>query len=145
MAIPMAMLTYLRTALAGIPATFASPPNLGSCRIGLEANMTPADYPMIRIVPIRLGRATAVRVSELVREVECLVYFGVPIQEFEAGAVEAGIENLYERIFAMEADIIAALPTTGAYLVRYVETITDEDRVDAYKLMAMRVVVMGLT
>lgn len=135
--IPMEALTYLRDALATVEA-------VKTCKVGLEANMTPDDYPIVRIVPSRLGRAQAVRVSQLVREIDCLVYFGVPVSEFEDGAEESQLENLYAEIFELERDLIAALPTTGAFSARYVETITDEDRIAAYKLMAMRVMVSGL-
>lgn len=102
-------------------------------RIGLEANMTPADYPMIRIVPSRLALSDMMGA----RQVEALVYFGRPVHEFEAG-----LEALYAELLDMEEAIINALHA-GAYSGRYLETITDEDRVDGYKLMALRVVVEG--
>lgn len=40
--------------LASLKAALATVPDVMSCKIGLEANMTAEDYPMIRIVPSRL-------------------------------------------------------------------------------------------
>lgn len=129
--LPMSALEYLRDALRVVEG-------VKSCKIGLESTMTPDDYPMVRIVPGRLSKARAVTASQLVRDIDALVYFGVPIHEFEAG-----LEALYAEVFDLERRLIAALPTTGGYLAAYVETITDEDRIAAYKLMAMRVTVKG--
>lgn len=138
MATPMDMLTYLRDALAQVAG-------VTTCRIGIEADMTPADYPIIRLVPSRLAVPASARNLPMlsVRQVELLIYFGQPIEAFEAGASETGLENLYREIFALERAIIDALPKTGAYYAQYVETITDEDRSEAYKLMVIRCVVQG--
>jgi len=40
--------------LTQIKETLAVLPGIASCQIGLEANITPSDYPLIRIVPTRL-------------------------------------------------------------------------------------------
>lgn len=129
--LPMGMLEYLRDALKSVEG-------VKTCKIGLEANMTPTDYPMVRLVPGRLSKARAVTAAQLVRDIDVLVYFGLPIHEFESG-----LEGLYAETFDLERRLIAALPTTGPYLASYVETITDEDRIAAYKLMAMRVTLKG--
>ena len=47
MATPMDLLRYLRTALAAVAG-------VQTCRIGLEAGITPDDYPIVRIVPAEL-------------------------------------------------------------------------------------------
>lgn len=122
-----AALTTLRDALALLPG-------VTTCRIGLEANMTPADYPMIRIVPsvARYGQTMAGR------QCEVLIYFGQAAHEFDAG-----LEAQYEQLFAMEAAIMAAAGALNSLIWRYEETIFDEDRVDAYKLMAIRATVEG--
>ena len=108
-------------------------PGVASCKIGLEANMTPADYPMVRIVPslARHGRVLGQR------ETEVLIYFGKPVHEFEAG-----LEDVYQELFDMEAALIDAAESCGVYC-EYRETVADEDRVDAYKLMAIRMAVQG--
>lgn len=114
----MAALEAVRDALAALPG-------VTTCKIGMEDSISPADYPLIRIVP---GRITPGRPYNN-REVEISLYFGAPI------ANSAGLEAVYAALFAMEADIIAAVRALGG---RYLETITDEDRLDTYKLMAVR-------
>ena len=133
MATPMDLLRYLRTALAAVAG-------VQTCRIGLEAGIVPDDYPIVRIVPAELTVPDFARnlPAMSVRAVECLIYFGKPIHEFDAG-----LESLYTEIFAMEVALINALPRSGDYVVRWLETITDEDRVEAYKLMALRVQLDG--
>lgn len=98
---------------------------VASCSIGLEANIGPGDYPMIRLVPSRLtpGRPYSRRT------IETLVYFGMPIANSE------GLESVYAALFGLEQSIIEAVRTLAG---RYVETLTDEDRLDAYKLMTVR-------
>lgn len=124
---PMTALGTLRDALAAVSG-------VRTCKIGLEANMTPADYPMVRIVP------SLTRHAEVLgrRQVECLVYFGQPVHEFESG-----LEALYEQIFTLEASLIDAAQSAAGIYVQYQETIADEDRLDGYKLMCLRVMVEG--
>ena len=128
----MALLETLKTALAAIPG-------VASCRIGLEENITPDDYPIVRLVPSRAAEGAAYAH----RKVELLIYFGMPIQPFDDAPDAAGrvrLEKLYAALFAMEAAIIAGLGQAGG---RYVETITDEDRIETYKLMVVRCEVEG--
>ena len=96
--------------------------------------MTPADYPMVRIVPSKVSYAAVLGR----RKVDCLVYFGTPVHEFSAG-----LEALYADLLALEALLIDAATSGSTYYCEYLETIADEDRVDGFKLMAMRVVVEG--
>ena len=107
-----------------------------TCRIGLEANMTPNDYPMIRIVPSQIANGPALNR----RTVSALVYFGQPIHEFDDG-----LEAQWEALLDMEARLIDAMasPPPGVKGLRYRETILDEDRNEAYKLMALRVEITG--
>jgi len=114
----MSTLETTRDALAGIVG-------VASCKIGLEANISPADYPLIRVVPSRLtpGKPYAGRT------IEALVYFGAQTAKSE------GLETVYGNLFDMESAIIAEIQALGG---RYIETITDEDRLDAYKLMTIR-------
>jgi len=125
----MAALTALRDRLATVPG-------VATCKVGMEANMTPADYPMVRIVPstLAIGKLLSSRRCELT------IYFGQPIHEFSAG-----LESLYSSLFTMEAALINAANTTPGLLVEYLETVLDEDRLDAYKLMAVRLAVEQLS
>lgn len=119
----MAVLKGLRDALATIPG-------VASCKIGLEANISPADYPLIRVVPSRVAQSGFSQ-----RNVECLIYFGMAVSE-----AEAGLEAVYAALFDLEAAINAKLAANGAM---YRETIADEDRLDTYKVMAIRCEVVG--
>jgi hypothetical protein len=49
----------MMTALEDLRDALALVPGIASCKIGLEANISPADYPMIRIVPSRILDAAA--------------------------------------------------------------------------------------
>lgn len=120
-------LVTLRDSLAGLAG-------VATCRIGIEANMTPADYPMVRIVPENIeDDSTMGR-----RRTAVLIYFGQPIHEFDAG-----LEALWQSHLTMETAIVdRAFQTTGITF-EYVETILDEDRIEAYKVMAVRGVVVG--
>lgn len=125
----MAALEAARDALNLCPTLVASQaeePPRGSCDIGLEANISPADYPMIRLVPSRItaGKPYGGRTGEV------LVYFGAPIANSE------GMPGVYAGLFTLETEILRVLRGLGG---RYIETITDEDRLDTYKLMAVRV------
>ena len=114
------------TTLAAARDALAVISGVNSCAIGLEANIGPADYPLIRLVPSRLtpGKPYSGRT------VEVLVYFG------HATTLSEGLETVYANLFALESSIRSVIHNLGH---RYVETITDEDRLDAYKLMACRV------
>lgn len=95
-----------------------------SVKIGVEANISPASYPMIRIVPARMTPGEYNK-----RLVEVGVYFGYNVAE------SRGLELVYEKLLTLEAEIIKTIKAQGG---RYVETITDEDRLDTYKLMYIR-------
>lgn len=123
-------------ALEALRDTMSGLPGVQSCRIGMEATLTPSDYPMVRIVPSKLDELN-VRTT---RSCECLIYFGVPLHEFEEG-----LEAVYRDLLTMETTLLeAARSRPDRFYVRHVETILDEDRVDAYKLMALRVEVRAL-
>ena len=121
----LATLNAARDALALVPG-------VASCRIGIEQGITAADYPMIRLVPSRItpGRPYNNRTAEV------LIYFGMDTTAAEAG----GLEAVYAALFGLEAEIIERLRALGH---RYLETITDEDRLDAYKLMTIRAEIVG--
>lgn len=129
----MATLEAARDALSQIDTltdAAAETPPRGSSKIGLEAHISPADYPLVRLVPSRIipGKPYGGRTAEV------LLYFGEPI------ANSAGLEEVYTALFAMETEILAVLKTLQG---RYIETITDEDRNDTYKLMAIRCELVG--
>lgn len=116
-------------ALEALRDRLALLPGVASARIGLEPNIGPSDYPLVRIVPDRITPAVYGK-----RDAECSIFFGAPI------ATSEGLEAVYTALFGLETAIIAAIKSHGG---RYLETITDSDRLDTYKLMAVRCRVEG--
>ncbi len=121
----MATLTATRDALAAIPG-------VASCKVGMEDAISPADYPLIRVVPDRITPGRPYQN----RTVECLIYFGARAYESEAG----GLEAVYTALLDIEAAIRTKLALLGG---RYIETITDRDELTTYKLMAVRAELTG--
>lgn len=125
--------------LEGLKAALATIPGIKSCKIGLETDITPDDYPLIRIVPslVRDGLTIGRRHADL------LIYFGMPIQPFDDAADASGrvrLEKLYAALFDTETAIREQIVLNGGL---YRETITDDDRLDTYKLMAVRCDIEG--
>ena len=120
----------MMAALEGMRDSLSTIPGVASCKIGLEANISPADYPWISIVPSRINQD-----GMDIRTVDCMIYFGMAISE-----AKTELEAVYSALFGMEADINAKLPGVGAM---YRETIADEYRLDTYKVMAIRCEVVG--
>ena len=129
---PYALLAVLKTTLAALPG-------VASCQIGLETGITPADYPLIRMVPTRLSPPTN---GNTRRQIEVLIYCGVPLLE-----AKDGLEAVYEDLLDLEGAILDAVrfnavqaALTQGHLIEpeFIETVTDEDRLPRYKLFAMR-------
>lgn len=106
-------------------------------RIGLEANITDGDYPIVRIVPSRSTTSSLAPIMGL-RAHEVLVYFGRPVHE-----AQVGTEEVWREAFELEAALMNALPRAGDWVARWVSTDTDEDRLPGYKVLVMTVQVDG--
>lgn len=131
---PMAVLNALLIPLAVIPG-------VNTCKVGLEANLTPDDYPIIRLVPSQItpnGSGTA----HGSRTLGLTVYFGAQLLE-----ATDGLPAVYAELFRLDAAIREALMVTatetsratgGSLQVTYRDTVMDEDRLPHYKLMAAR-------
>ena len=63
------------------------------------------------------------------RLVETGIFFGANVTAAE------GMERVYDELFFLEEEIIKAVKRIGG---KYFETITDEDRLDTYKMMFIR-------
>lgn len=127
------LLVQLKTTLATIPGT-------ATCKIGLEQNITPDQYPLIRLLPTRMQPKDAVGNQALL---EVTIYFGAALLEVDSG----GLEAVYASLFALEETIrqavlfgaVKAAWDAGSRMqVRYVDTLFDEDRLVHYKVMASR-------
>jgi len=96
-----AVLEAARDALAAVAG-------VRTARIGMESTLSPADYPIVRLVPSTLS-ASLPRLG--VRKVECLVYFGVAVHEFDGG-----LEALYSDLLVVERTLLAKLGPLGGKL-----------------------------
>lgn len=130
--------------LTQIKATLATIAGITSCKIGLEANITPDQYPLIRLVPTRM--APKDDVGDRAR-LELTVYFGDALLESADG-----LETVYEGLFELEALIREAVLFTAKrsawtagdrMTARFLDVLFDEDRLPHYKLMASRFEVEG--
>jgi hypothetical protein len=122
----MDTLTVTRDALALIPG-------VASCKVGMEDNISPSDYPLIRLVPSTLTPGAPYGA----RTIDTLITFGAQVTESE------GLETVYAALFDLELAIREAVRALGG---RYLTTVTDQDalpfvdgRPSPYKLMAVRV------
>lgn len=97
---------------------------VNSVGIGIEPNLAPQDYPMVRIVPQRF---TPGKYNN--RICECGFFFGMATNDAD------GRENVYKRLFELERELIRIIKEQGG---RYFETVTDEAALDTYKLMYIR-------
>lgn len=130
------MSTTMEVVLKSVRDALASIDGVKSCKVGMEPGITPADYPLVRIVPSTLTDAIP---RAQVRQCECLIYFGLPLHEFTDG-----LEEVYWRLLEFEQQLLAAARAADSVAsVVLIETILDEDKVDAYKLMALRVKING--
>lgn len=123
----IAILNQIATDLAAVSGVQTS-------RVGIEPAISPADYPIIRVVPTKL------QPSEMLprRRIEVLIYYGAKVPLLE------GMPAVYAALCAMEQAIIDIMESgQGGYLAEFQETITDEDRLETYKLFASRFVVQG--
>lgn len=128
-------LEQLRDALGAI--TWGDGLTIKTAKVGLEAGLSAEDYPIVRVVPSRVAPSNLAEIPGL-RARETLIYFGMPVTE-----ADGGLEALYADLFEMEVALINALPRSGEYVAEWLETVTDEDRLPGYKLMALRVMVHG--
>ena len=123
------MLKEIETKLQGIDGII-------TLKIGLEANMTARDYPAIRITSSFNKRANC-----LSEDMEFMVYFGDNLHE------KIGLEEIYKTLYEYEYEIrsrldISQISDNG--LVRWIDTRSDEDRLQGYKILVSRFVAEGV-
>lgn len=121
--------------LENIKAALEAVEGITTCKIGIESAINPCDYPLIRIVPTRDEKATTL----CRKKVDVLVYYGMAQSEADAGSLEA----VYESLCTLEDAVIAAMEGSTDFIATWQETVTDEDRLEAYKLFASRFTVVA--
>lgn len=121
------LLASARDSMAGVDG-------LATCKVGLERGISPADYPMARVVLSRIGDGE--NLSDNAAEVQ--IYFGVPIHESAEG-----LEAVYAAALDMRQRLLVALWAANDFTCVHHETVADEDRIEAYKMFAMRCTIEG--
>jgi len=119
------------TTLEAIKDVLSDIPGVVTCKIGIEAGVSPDDYPIIRIVPAKGEHAATITR----KRISVLIYFGSALSESDSG----GLEAVYSALCTMESNIVAAMENAAnPFTAVWQETITDEDRLEQYKLFVSR-------
>jgi hypothetical protein len=105
-------------------------------KIGLEAALSPADYPVIRLVPSDIK---PVQDHYSRRKMTLLIYFGLNDHESKIG-----LEALSKKLLEMEQLLRDNLNVGEGFKPRYVKTMFDEDRLgEPFKIMCIVIEVEG--
>lgn len=99
-----------------------------SIAVGIEANITAADYPLIRVVP-----STYRRDDDTQYALDFIVYYGALSHAFQDG----GLDAQYAYLFDMESKI-KRIVIGAKVLANWQDTMLDEDRLPGYKIFASR-------
>lgn len=124
----MDLLNLVKARLDGIE-------DVKTCQIGIEPDISPADYPIIRIVPAKAARTDQPLCSR--RNYDLLVYFAAALDAFD------GMSVVYDALFEIEHEIITRMESGDGFRLRYVETIADEDRLPTFKVFVSRFEAIG--
>ena len=114
--------------LADLKQKLSAVQGLKTCAVGIEANLSPADYPLVRIVPNQFRKAE----SSHYRICDLYVYFGLPLTE---GVTS--IESIYSQLLEMEQQVIEATRIGDNYRSTYQKTIVSGSEVEHYRLMVV--------
>lgn len=94
-------------------------------RIGLEATLSPADYPIIRIIPETMTRTG----DYFDREALCRIYFAEPLQLYD------GLIEIYDSLLQLNDQIIKILEASSTvYSAEWIDTLMDSDQIQDYKV-----------
>ena len=124
------LLAEVRDRLSGVEG-------IKTCRIGLEQGIAHEDYPIIRVVPQDFNSSGANNWDR--RKSTVLIYFGAAVDESKDV-----LETVYQSLLDIETKIIEACLIKGdGWRAKYLGTMTDEDRLEVYKLMAVKIEIEG--
>lgn len=128
------MSTGLFEALTGLRDCLAGAGGAKTCRIGLEASISPDDYPIIRIIPSE----TEERVNNGGELATLTIYYGHPVDESstDEDGENIGLEGVYKVQSDMRDEILARLDDSGLP-VAYTGTVFDQDSIAGYKMTGL--------
>ncbi len=107
--------------------------NVKTVKLGLEPNISPSDYPIIRIVAGNSEISTGF--DGWSENFDFKVYCGYKLDE------KIGVENIYKQIYTLENEIKFLLHNTqifdGAGLIKFQNTVSDEDTLKNFKVLCL--------
>lgn len=108
---------------------------INTVAIGIEPNISPKDYPMIRVVPVDARPDNSIASYE---RVMLNVYVGIA-DKFD----KDGYEAIYETLQAYEDEIKTRLNTASDAAFFWKSTQQDEDRLQNVKVLLLRFEAVG--
>jgi len=116
------ILETIKTERTGIP-------DIKTIGIGLEPNLTPDDYPSIRIGPNTSWS------KDYQHEYHTIsLYIAFNLRD------KIGFSAIYTKLYEIEAEIRRRItPAIGNYMVYHVDTTNDDDKIQGYKVLICRV------
>ena len=125
-------LQSISTILDTLKTRLSTIPGISSCQIGLESNVAPGDYPIIRLAPSTIEAHEAG-----MRRMNLMVYYGSPLSTF------VDLETAYGELLGLEEQIVDRLRIGDGYRIKHIKTVTDEDSLASYKLFMSEFEVTG--
>ena len=116
-------------ALSAVHADLDQIAGVTTCRIGLEPDIAPEDYPIIRIVPVRIEKGG----HNSRRSAAITVYVAVDVDAFESG-----MGAVYDALLDLEAQILERMRGGGGWRAAHVDTLFDDQVREHYQVMACR-------
>ena len=113
--------------LADIKAKLSAIEGIKTCKLGLEANLAPADYPIIRICPKSFKND-----NSITKTCNLYIYFGLPLVE---GVVS--LEDILGQMVDLEEEVIKATESGDDYKSIYRTTLVSDNSVEHYQLFVV--------
>lgn len=131
----MSLLTW--NSLKAIRDALAGAGGAKTCKIGFEDEISPDDYPIIRIVPY----STKSSVGFYGETLECVIFFGDAVDQSTRDEENEPIklEGVYEVQLDMKDEILSRLRFEAGPSVHYKGMTFDADRIAGFKLQAIMI------
>ena len=118
--------------LNAVKEKLATIQGITTTNIGLEPNISPKSYPLIRIVPQRTTGQQYIR-----EKYNFFVYIGFKLQESQ------GYETIYQTLYDVEKQVKElivpeVIDASGhQFIIKFKESLNDEDKLKGFKVMVM--------
>ncbi|MDA3046702.1 hypothetical protein OFO10_05975 [Campylobacter sp. VBCF_06 NA8] len=125
----MDMNTDIYGAIVKIKEKLEGIEGIKTLKIGIEPNISPSDYPIIRIV---INKNDLTQSNGWENDIYFSVYFGAKIDE------KVGLENIYKYLYDLEREIKNRLHNhqlENSCLIRFERTQSDNDTLKNFKIL----------